>query len=105
MVHFARKNYLTNLRYIYFFKHGISPPLFIFLGFSPYLHLDKIGQFPCGKLPKGRNCMCEQTTTQEHINKIIEFRQAIYTKGFGKERDALSEALDAIVLPQVEMEL
>jgi methylmalonyl-CoA/ethylmalonyl-CoA epimerase len=25
-----------------------------------YLSLDKIGQFPCGKLPKGRNFMCEQ---------------------------------------------
>jgi hypothetical protein len=24
------------------------------------LSLDKIGQFPCGKLPKGRNFMCEQ---------------------------------------------
>jgi hypothetical protein len=40
----------------------------------------------------------KQTTTQEHINKIIEFRQAIHAKGFGKERDALSEALDAICM-------
>jgi hypothetical protein len=40
----------------------------------------------------------KQRTTQEHINKIIEFRQAIHAKGFGKERDALSEALDAICI-------
>jgi hypothetical protein len=37
-------------------------------------------------------------TTQEHINKIIEFRQAVHTYGFGKQRDALSEMLDAICL-------
>ena len=42
--------------------------------------------------------MNKKETTQEHINKIIEFRQAIYANGFGKERDALSEALDAICL-------
>jgi hypothetical protein len=39
-----------------------------------------------------------KNTTQEHINKIIEFRQAIHTHGFGKQRDALSEALDALCL-------
>jgi hypothetical protein len=39
-----------------------------------------------------------KTTTQEHINKIIEFRQAIHANGFGRQRDALSEALDAICL-------
>jgi hypothetical protein len=39
-----------------------------------------------------------KTTTQEHINKIIEFRQAIHANGFGKQRDALSEVLDAICL-------
>lgn len=42
--------------------------------------------------------MNKKKTTQEHINKIIEFRQAIHAKGFGKERDALSETLDAICL-------
>ena len=39
-----------------------------------------------------------QETTQEHINKIIEFRQAIHAHGFGKQRDALSEVVDAICL-------
>ncbi len=42
--------------------------------------------------------MKKQTTTQENLNKIIEFRQAVYTHGFGKQRDALSEVLDAICL-------
>jgi hypothetical protein len=36
--------------------------------------------------------------TQEHINKIIEFRQAIHANGFGKQRDALIEALDALCI-------
>jgi hypothetical protein len=40
----------------------------------------------------------KKPTTQEHINKIIEFRQAIHANGFGKQRDALSEVLDAICL-------
>lgn len=40
--------------------------------------------------------MNKKTTTQEHINKIIEFRQAVHVNGFGKQRDALSEALDAL---------
>ena len=39
--------------------------------------------------------MSKKQTTQEHINKIIEFRQAVYTNGFGRQRDALIEALDA----------
>jgi hypothetical protein len=39
-----------------------------------------------------------QATTQEHINKIIEFRQAIHTHGFDQQRDALSEVVDAICL-------
>jgi hypothetical protein len=37
----------------------------------------------------------KKQTTQEHINKIIEFRQAIHANGFGKEQDALIETLDA----------
>ena len=32
------------------------------------------------------------------VNKIIEFRQAIHANGFGRQRDALSEVLDAICL-------
>ena len=42
--------------------------------------------------------MKTQATTQEHINKIIEFRQAIHTHGFDQQRDALSEVVDAICL-------
>lgn len=42
--------------------------------------------------------MSKKLTTQEHINKIIEFRQAIHANGFGKQRDALSEALDALCM-------
>jgi len=40
----------------------------------------------------------KKQTTQEHINKIIEFRQAIHGTGFGNQRDALIEALDASCL-------
>jgi len=40
----------------------------------------------------------KKNTTQEHINKIIEFRQAIHANGFGNQRDALIEALDATCL-------
>jgi len=40
----------------------------------------------------------KKNSTQEHINKIIEFRQAIHGNGFGKERDAQIEVLDAICL-------
>jgi hypothetical protein len=39
--------------------------------------------------------------TQQHINKIIEFRQAIHANGFGKERNALMETLDVICLTGV----
>ena len=42
--------------------------------------------------------MNNKQTTREHINKIIEFRQAVHAHGFGKERDALSEVLDACCL-------
>ena len=42
--------------------------------------------------------MKKRISTQEHVNKIIEFRQEIQAKGFGKQRDALSETLDAICL-------
>jgi len=39
-----------------------------------------------------------QKTTQEHINKIIEFRQALYAHGFGRRKDALFETLDALCM-------
>ena len=38
------------------------------------------------------------TTTQEHINKIIEFRQALYEHVFRRRRDALFETVDALLL-------
>ena len=42
--------------------------------------------------------MNKKETTQENLNKIIEFRQAIYAHGMSKRRDALFEAWDALVL-------
>ena len=42
--------------------------------------------------------MRNQKTTQEHINKIIEFRQALYAHGLGRRKDALFEALDALCM-------
>lgn len=42
--------------------------------------------------------MNKKETTQENLNKIIEFRQAIYAHGMSKRRDALFEAWDAMVL-------
>jgi hypothetical protein len=39
-----------------------------------------------------------KTTTQEHLNRIIDFRQAIHENGFGKQRDALMETLDALCI-------
>ena len=41
--------------------------------------------------------MTTQTSTKENINKIIEFRQAIYEKGMTVRRDAQFELLDALV--------
>jgi hypothetical protein len=40
----------------------------------------------------------KQETTQENLNKIIEFRQAIYAHGMSKRRDAIFEAWDALIL-------
>jgi hypothetical protein len=37
-------------------------------------------------------------TTQENLNKIVEFRQAIYGQIFSKRQDALFEAMDALLL-------
>ena len=42
--------------------------------------------------------MKTQETTQENLNKIIEFRQAIYANGMSKRCDALFEAWDALML-------
>ena len=42
--------------------------------------------------------MTKKQTTQKHLNKIIEFRQAIHANGFGNQRDALIEAMDAACL-------
>jgi hypothetical protein len=36
-------------------------------------------------------------TTQEHINKIKEFRQAIYDQGLTRQRDAQFELMDALL--------
>ena len=41
--------------------------------------------------------MTPQETTKENINKLIEFRQAIYTHGMIARRDALFDLLDALV--------
>jgi hypothetical protein len=40
----------------------------------------------------------KKKTTQENLNKIIEFRQAIYKDIFTKRRDGLFEAWDAMLL-------
>jgi hypothetical protein len=39
----------------------------------------------------------QQATTKENINKIIEFRQAVYQNGMTARRDAQFELLDALV--------
>jgi len=39
----------------------------------------------------------QQATTQENINKLIEFRQAIYERGMLSRKDALFEVLDALL--------
>jgi hypothetical protein len=38
-----------------------------------------------------------QKSTKENINKLIEFRQAIYKRGMLARRDALFDLLDALV--------
>jgi len=42
--------------------------------------------------------LSKKKTTQENLNKIIEFRQAIYEQIIGKSRNALFEAWDALIL-------
>ena len=41
--------------------------------------------------------MKKQATTQENINKLIEFRQAIYERGMLSRKDALFDVLDALL--------
>ena len=41
--------------------------------------------------------MNTQETTQENINKLIEFRQAVYESGMLARRDALFDLLDALI--------
>jgi hypothetical protein len=39
----------------------------------------------------------QQATTKENVNKLIEFRQAVYENGMLKRRDALFDLLDALL--------
>lgn len=41
--------------------------------------------------------MKTQASTKENINRLIEFRQAVYTRIFRKRRDALFDTLDALL--------
>ena len=41
--------------------------------------------------------MTQQESTQENINKLIEFRQAVYENGMLARRDALFDLLDALI--------
>lgn len=41
--------------------------------------------------------MNKPTSTREHINRLIEFRQAIYAEGLLARPDALFEVLDALL--------
>jgi len=44
------------------------------------------------------NWTCERkNSTKENINRLIEFRQAVYENGISKRRDALFDLLDAIL--------
>lgn len=41
--------------------------------------------------------MNQQATTKENINKLIEFRQAVYERGITQRRDAVFDLLDAML--------
>ncbi len=41
--------------------------------------------------------MTQQDTTKENINKLIEFRQAVYQNGITARRDAVFDVLDALL--------
>lgn len=42
--------------------------------------------------------MYNQLSTDKHLNKLIQFRQALYDSGFTRRRDAQFELLDALML-------
>src|SRR5512137_2295822 len=42
--------------------------------------------------------MYTQKSTQEHINRLTEFRQAIYSHAFSQRRDVQFEIVDALLL-------
>ena len=42
--------------------------------------------------------MQKESSTTEQINKLSEFRQAVYTYGLNGERDAQFELVDALLL-------
>lgn len=42
--------------------------------------------------------MHNQSSTDQHLNNLIEFRQAVYQHGLTKQRDAQFELLDALLL-------
>jgi hypothetical protein len=39
----------------------------------------------------------ETNSTKENINKLIEFRQAVYEQGMSARRDAMFDLLDALI--------
>ena len=41
--------------------------------------------------------MSQQATTKENVNKLIEFRQAVYEHGITHRRDAVFNLLDAMI--------
>ena len=41
--------------------------------------------------------MENQPSTQENVNKLLEFRQAVYEHGMSARRDALFNLLDALI--------
>ncbi len=41
--------------------------------------------------------MSTQVSTQERLNRLIEFRQDVYRRIFQKRRDALFDTLDALL--------
>ena len=41
--------------------------------------------------------MTQQASTKENVNKLIEFRQAVYAHGITRRRDAVFDLLDAMI--------
>ena len=46
--------------------------------------------------------MTNQATTKEKINKLIEFRQAVYEKGVTKRKEAFFDLPDVMVCQNAE---